>query len=159
MSMRNVRAVPTLHRGVRFASKGEAAMAALLDWLVVDRVVRWWTPAPKVYLGSAAHGYRPDFLVAFGPSLGAGEALFNGVVRAGEVVMVDFKGRTPRAGDEGDRLFRRNLKAWRAHGPCPLVITTRGGRGASVAWAERVEGADLDREPQSGCGGLLEVGR
>lgn len=94
------RSVRTEYAGVLFDSKAEARRAAELDLLVKAGHVRFWIGQPKFRLGCPENVYRPDFLVVAG----------NGSVYVEDVKGVD----TPK--------FRRDLKLWRAYGPCPLHV-------------------------------------
>jgi hypothetical protein len=99
------KAIPTLHAGVRYASKSEARYAATLDLLQKAGQVRWWIGQPTFRLGCPENVYRPDMLVC----------LADGSVHA-----VDVKGvRTAK--------FNRDAKLWAAYGPMPLHIVGRKG--------------------------------
>lgn len=103
------RAVPTLHNGVRYASKAEAARRAVLD---LDPSVRLVVDQPTFRLGVPENVYRADFLVLY-------------LAAEGLAVRVeDVKGvRTAK--------FARDAKLWRAYGKAPLWIVT-GGRVVEV---------------------------
>ncbi len=94
------RAKPTTYCGVRYDSKAEAARAAELDRMKEVGGILWWHPKPGTFrLGCPENAYRPDFLV----------------VGKHGVWVEDVKGmRTAK--------FKRDLKLWRAYGPCPLHV-------------------------------------
>lgn len=99
---RNLR---TVYGGVVYASKAEADYARHLDEEGKPiGVVKWWIGQPKFRLGVPENVYVPDFLV----------------VHPLMTYVVDVKGmRTPK--------FNRDVKLWRAYGPCQLHIVTRRG--------------------------------
>lgn len=90
---------PTVYNGVKYASKAEADYARLLD-ATPDL---WWIGQPKFRLGVPENVYVADFLV-----FEEGRDI---------VHVVDVKGhRTPK--------FKRDVKLWKAYGPCPLLIVS-----------------------------------
>lgn len=95
-------AVRTDYDGVTYASKAEASRARRLDDDVADGLTLWWIGQPKFRLGCPENVYVADFLV---------------VKPGGVVIVEDVKGvHTPK--------FERDLKLWRAYGPCPLHVVS-----------------------------------
>jgi hypothetical protein len=99
----------TIYGGVRYDSKAEAEYAATLDEMARAITGMWWIRQPTFRLGCPENVYRPDFLVFSPPA----------PIR---VRVVDVKGvRTAK--------FNRDVRLWKAYGPCLLVIATRAGKG------------------------------
>lgn len=108
------RNTPTVHDGVRYDSKIEARRAAELDRMARENLIRFWVPHPRFRLGCPLNVYVADFLVV-GPD-GHG------------VWVEDTKGvRTAK--------FNRDVKLWRAYGPCNLWIIN--GNDVEVIKPER----------------------
>lgn len=90
-------AVPTTYKGVRYASRAEAARAEFLDSCAPIGVR--WIGQPRFRLGCPENVYVADFLV------------WDGV----RVHVEDVKGvRTAK--------FARDVKLWRAYGPADLWV-------------------------------------
>jgi hypothetical protein len=107
---RKYRNVPAVYGGVRYDSKMETRRAAELDMLVRTGDLRFWVRQITFRLGCPENKYVADFLVVgrHGKSLVGGP----------DVWAEDVKGvRTPK--------FDRDVKLWRAYGPCPLRIIGR----------------------------------
>jgi hypothetical protein len=100
---------PEVYNGVRYDSQAEADYARKLDFEASCLPGMWWIGQPTFRLGVPENVYRPDFLV-YRPDL------------IDSVFAIDVKGvETPK--------FRRDLKLWKAYGPCRLCIVTRSGKG------------------------------
>lgn len=107
------RNVPVVYAGVRYDSKAEARRAGELDLLRDAGEIRFWVRQVTFRLGCPENVYRPDFLV-----IGSGD----------DVHAEDVKGsRTAK--------FNRDVKLWRAYGPCPLHVIT--GRNVEVVLPEK----------------------
>jgi len=102
-------AVRTQYTGVWYASKAEAKRAAHLDAMVTGGTVRFWMRQVKFRLGLPENVYIVDFVVV--PRDGQ---LGTGIVRAEDV-----------KGHMTDK-FKRDIKLWRAYGPCPLWLIMGG---------------------------------
>jgi hypothetical protein len=96
------RAVKAVYDGRTYDSKAEARRAEQLDAMKVAGAIKWWQPKPgSFHLGCPENVYRPDFLVV-------------GLDLEG-VWIEDVKGfQTPK--------FLKDVRLWRAYGPCPLHI-------------------------------------
>ena len=104
----------TVIDGLPFPSKAEAAYYDVLKLLLKNGEIKGFIRQPTFTLGCPENVYRPDFLV------------FN---IDGGVFAVDVKGFETSK-------FKRDVKLWRAYGPCKLSII-KGGKCAEII--ERVE--------------------
>ncbi len=105
------RAEARLYRGVRYASKAEAARAHDLDLLLAAGFVVAWFSQVTVRLGVPENVYRPDFLV-----LPRRQAWEN---REPRPWFEDVKGAETAK-------FRRDKKLWASYGPLELRIIKKG---------------------------------
>jgi hypothetical protein len=109
-SQNKYHAIQTEYRGVRYASKAEAARAAELDLLILAGKVTWWLRQVPIDIGEAGvdKPYRVDFLVCeeYRPDFF-------------QVWAEDVKGIETSS-------FQRHLKQWRIRGPFPLHVIKNG---------------------------------
>lgn len=99
------KAKPKVYAGVRYASKAEAERAEFLDGLA--SIGLRWIGQPRFRLGCPENLYVADFLV------------WGSLSGDGSVYVEDVKGhRTAK--------FARDVRLWRAYGPCQLWIITKG---------------------------------
>lgn len=109
-------AIRTTYNGVSYASKSEAKRAETLDLMVRGGLISWWIGQPKFRLGCPENVYVADFLV---------------VVKQGAWVE-DVKGvRTAK--------FNRDLRLWRAYGPCELHVISGKNQEVIHPDTKRVE--------------------
>lgn len=102
-------AEPTVYKGIRYHSKGEANRARLLDGRKESGEILWWVRQVKLYLGIPEHIVIIDFLVC---------------TKTEGSYYEDWKGfETPE--------FAKTRRLWLAygpsHGPSDLHIVTRKG--------------------------------
>jgi hypothetical protein len=93
-----LRAVATVHNGVRYDSKTEARRAGELDMLQRAGQIRFWLRQTPVRLDVVT--YKPDFFVC---------------EKDGSSHFEDVKGCITRE-------FRRIARLWQAHGPADLHV-------------------------------------
>ena len=107
-------AIQTEYRGIRYASKAEAARASELDLGVRSGHVQWWLRQVPIDIGEPGvdKPFRVDFLVC--------EGIWDGERGIGHVHAEDVKGVDTAS-------FRRHVRQWQLRGPFPLhVIRHRG---------------------------------
>lgn len=105
-------AIPTVYKGIKYASKAEANYAEFLDASIPYRPGMAWIRQPVFNLGCPENVYRADFLVDYGHEA-------DPLLR---VCVIDVKGkRTPK--------FEHDVKLWKSYGPWPLSIVKRKGKG------------------------------
>ena len=117
------RAEPSVHAGVRYASKAEANHARRLDADKAAGVVDWWVRQVPVMLGED-HRTVVDFLVC----------------ERGRAVFHEVKGADTPA-------WRRTRRLWRkrgpSHGPKQLLVFRRGRLAETLYF----DGRDEDQAP------------
>lgn len=112
---RPFRARPTIHNGIRYASKAEANRAAELELLERAGKVVWWIPQVTIRLGCPENTYRVDFLVAEMPRPIGGSTVQYGLAVHAE----DVKGwETPQ--------FAKHKRLWAKYGRFPLHVIHKG---------------------------------
>jgi hypothetical protein len=105
---RKYRNLPSMYKEEKYDSKGEAAYAQHLDYLVAAGQLAWWQRGkpvallPEVETKADQITYRPDFVISPAPD--------------GETGWVDYKGVLTQ-------VFRLKVKLWkRAYPGNPLYV-------------------------------------
>ncbi len=106
-------AISTVYKGIRYASKAEAARAYQLDILLEARKIVWWLRQVPIDIGEPGVDlpFRVDFLVGAITDPGQ-ESYCNPrlLVHAEDVKGVETAS------------FKRHVKQWRLRGPFPLHV-------------------------------------